>query len=453
MARVTGAWLACGSMVRRLVPVLVAVVLPTTVLAQAADRALLTELAKVKAVDAHSHLLINRVEPSGKALVQQRAASDLPLRLRGVGPEWVRTWKILYKANVPDTSEKRLAELQQTRELLVEDLGDQFSTTMLDLANVEMAIVSGEPLTGKGLERFRFVPRADVFLRPFAQDSAEALKPFFIAARMYTLPKGLDEYLGKVVTGALERWVADGAIGIDLGVSAWRSLDFDPVNAETARAAYGRLVVGGEFGASPADLKAFQDFTFRHLAREAGRVGLAVHVKTGMSRDATGIVGNGNPILLGAAMADPTLQKVKWLLVHGGFPFDKEIGPLLLRPNVYADVSVQDLVRSPTELGESLRRWFELAPERVCFATDAASDPSAPQLRWPELTFLGAETTRAALAVALSRMISDGLVTKAQALQIGKGVLRDNALALHGLDARQSPDAAASPASSERVAR
>jgi hypothetical protein len=424
-------------MVRRLVPVLVAVVLPSTALAQSADRALLTELAKVKAVDAHSHLLINRVEPSGKALVQQRAASDLPLRLRGVGPEWVRTWKILYKANIPDASEKRLAELQQTRELLVEDLGDQFSTTMLDLANVEMAIVSGEPLTGKGLDRFRFVPRADVFLRPFAQDSAEALKPFFIAARMYTLPKGLDEYLGKVVTGALERWVADGAIGIDLGVSAWRSLDFDPVNAETARAAYGRLVVGGEFGASPADLKAFQDFTFRHLAREAGRVGLVVHVKTGMSRDATGIVGNGNPILLGTAMADPTLQKVKWLLVHGGFPFDKEIGPLLLRPNVYADVSVQDLVRSPTELGESLRRWFELAPERVCFATDAASDPSAPQLRWPELTYLGAETTRAALALALSRMISDGLVTKAQALEIGKGVLRENALTLHGLGPKQ----------------
>jgi len=437
-------------MVRRLVPVLVAVVLPTTALAQSADRALLTELAKVKAVDAHSHLLINRVEPSGKALVQQRAASDLPLRLRGVGPEWVRTWKILYKANIPDASEKRLAELQQTRELLVEDLGDQFSTTMLDLANVEMAIVSGEPLTGKGLERFRFVPRADVFLRPFAQDSAEALKPFFIAARMYTLPKGLDEYLGKVVTGALERWVADGAIGIDLGVSAWRSLDFDPVNAETARAAYGRLVVGGEFGASPADLKAFQDFTFRHLAREAGRVGLVVHVKTGMSRDATGIVGNGNPILLGTAMADPTLQKAKWLLVHGGFPFDKEIGPLLLRPNVYADVSVQDLVRSPTELGESLRRWFELAPERVCFATDAASDPSAPQLRWPELTFLGAETTRAALAIALSRMVSDGLVTKAQALEIGKGVLRENALTLHGLGPKQQQSTLGSAAPVDR---
>jgi hypothetical protein len=447
-------------MVRRLVPFLVAAVLPSTVVAQSADRALLTELAKVKAVDAHSHLLINRVEPAGKALAQQRSPTDLPLRLRGLGPEWARTWKLLYKVNVPDPSdkrftepEKRFADLQQARELLVEDLGADFSTSMLDQANVEMAIVSGDPLTGKGLERFRFVPRADVFLRPFAQESAEALKPFFIAARMYTLPKGLDEYLRKVVTAALERWVSEGAIGIDLGISAWRGLDFDDVNAEVARAAYGRLVIGGEFGASPADMKAFQDYAFRYLAAEAGRVGLVMHVKTGMSRDATGIVGFGNPILLGSSMADPRLQKTKWLLVHGGFPFDKETGPLLLRPNVYADVSVQDMVRSPTELGESLRRWFELAPERVCFATDAASDPSAPQLRWPELTFLGAETTRAALAIALSRMVSDGLVTKAQALQIGKGVLRDNAIALHGLGPQQAQDASPAAASAERVAR
>ncbi|MGZ6162922.1 MAG: amidohydrolase family protein [Myxococcaceae bacterium] len=424
-------------MARRLAPFLLAAVLPVTTLAQSADRALVTELAKVKAVDAHSHLLINRVEPAGKALATQRSATDLPLRLRGVGPEWVRTWKVLYKLNLPDTSEKRMAELQQTRELMVEDLGAEFSTRMLDQVNVEMAIVSGEPLTGIGMARFRFVPRADVFLRPFAQDSAEALKPFFVAARMYTLPRGLDEYLSKVVTGALERWVSEGAVGIDVGVAAWRSLDFDEVNAEAARSAYGRLVVGGEFGARAADLKAFQDYTFRHLAREAGRVGLVVHVKTGMSRDATGIVGNGNPILLGPTIADPTLSKTRWLLVHGGFPFDKETGPMLLRPNVYADVSVQDLVRSPTELGESLRRWFELAPERVCFATDAASDPSAPQLRWPELTFLGAETTRAALSIALSRLITDGLVTKAQALEIGKGVLRDNALMLHGLQPQQ----------------
>ena len=225
-------------------------------------------------------------------------------------------------------------------------------------------------------------------------------------------------------------------VGIDLSIDAYRGLDFDDVTAESARAAYGRLVVSGELGASAADLKTFQDYTFRYLAREAGRLNLVVHIKTGLSRDASGIVGNGNPLLLGSAMADPSLQKTKWLLVHGGFPFDKETGPMLLRPNVWADVSVQDLVRSPTELSESLRRWFELAPERVCFATDAASDPSAPQLRWPELTYLGAETTRSALSLALSRMVNEGLVTRARAVEIGRGVLRDNCAALHGLQAQ-----------------
>jgi hypothetical protein len=414
---------------------LVALTLTSSVHAQA-DRGLLTELSKVKAIDAHSHLLLNGVEPSGKAIARPRSTAELPLRLRAAGPEWAHAWKVLYKINVPDASEKSLAALQQARELLVEDLGPDFSPKMLDVAGIELAIVSGDPPSGPAPARFRFVPRADVFLRPFAQDAAEALKPFFIASRIYTLPKGLDEYLKKVVSTALERWVGEGVVGIDLGIAAYRGLDFDDVTAESARAAYGRLVVSGEQGASAADLKTFQDFTFRYLAREAGRLNLVVHIKTGLSRDASGIVGNGNPLLLGSAMADPSLQKTKWLLVHGGFPFDKETGPMLLRPNVWADVSVQDLVRSPTELSESLRRWFELAPERVCFATDAASDPSVPQLRWPELTYLGADTTRSALSLALSRMVNEGLVTRARAVEIGRGVLRDNCAALHGLQSQ-----------------
>ena len=49
--------------------------------------------------------------------------------------------------------------------------------------------------------------------------------------------------------------------------------------------------------------------------------------------------------------------------------------------------------------------------------------------------------------------MSDGLVTKAQALQIGKGVLRDNALTLHGLGPQQAQDPSAAAASAERVAR
>jgi uncharacterized protein len=409
-------------------------------LAQAADPKLLADIQKLKAVDAHSRLLVNGVEPPSAA-PSRREPGTLPLRLRGEGPEWTRAWKVLYRINLADAdTDETIAVLQEAREKLRREKGAAFAADMLDVAGVELALVEGEPppsASGPAQGRFRFLPRADIFLRPFSQDSAEGLKPFFIAARTYTLPKTLDEFLKRIVTPGLERWLGAGAVGVDVAIAEYRPINFDDVNAEVARAAYGRLAVAGELGASAADLKSFQDYTFRYVAREAGRLGLVVHIHTGMARGVGRDVGNGNPLLLEPMLNDPNTQKTRFVLVHGGFPFDKEAAPLLLRPNVWADISVQNQVRSPTELAETLRWWFELAPEKVLFGTDAWSDPAAAQLRWPELTLLGAETTRQALALALGRMVSEGLITRARALEIAEAVMRDNALELHGLNAKQ----------------
>jgi len=409
-------------------------------LAQAPEPKLLTEIGRIKAVDAHSRLLLNAVEPPSAA-PSRREPATLPLRLRGEGPEWTRAWKALYRINLADAdTDENIAVLQEAREKLRREKGAGFAGAMLDVAGVEMALVEGDPPptpAGQAPGRFRFLPRADIFLRPFSQDSAEALKPFFIAARTYTLPKSLDEFLKRIVTPGMERWLGAGAVGVDVAIAQYRPINFDDTNAEAARGAYSRLVVAGEMGASPGDLKTFQDYTFRYIAREAGRLNLVVHIHTGMSREAGRDVGNGNPLLLEPMLNDPNTQRTKFVLVHGGFPFDKEAAPILLRPNVWADTSVQDQVRAPTELAETLRWWFELAPEKVLFATDAWSDPSAAQLRWPELTLLGAETSRQALALALSRMVSEGVITRARALDIAEAVLRDNALELHGLSEKK----------------
>ncbi|MGO9831454.1 MAG: amidohydrolase family protein [Myxococcaceae bacterium] len=405
--------------------------------AQAPDAKLLAEIQKIKSVDAHSRLQLNAVEPLA-APPSRREPATLPLRLRGEGPEWTRAWKALYHINLADAdTDETIALLQEAREKVRREKGAGFADSMLDVAGVELALVEGPPppsAEGSPTGRFRFLPSVDIFLRPFSQDSADGLKPFFIAARTYTLPKTLDEFLKRIVTPGLERWLGGGAVGVDVAIAEHRPLNFDEVNAEVARAAYGRLVVAGELGASAADLKAFQDYTFRYIAREAGRLGLVVHIHTGMARGAGRDVGNGNPLLLEPMLNDPNTQKTRFVLVHGGFPFDKEAAPLLLRPNVWADTSLQDQVRSPTELAETLRWWFELAPEKVLFATDAWSNPAAAQLRWPELTVLGSETLRQALALALGKMVSEGLITRDRALQIAEGVLRDNALELHGLN-------------------
>jgi hypothetical protein len=94
----------------------------------------------------------------------------------------------------------------------------------LDLHQL-LRVVQGEPppsSAGAASGRCRFLSRADIFLRPFSPDSADALKPFFVAARTYTLPKTLDEFLKRIVTPGLERWLGGGAVGVDVAIAEYR---------------------------------------------------------------------------------------------------------------------------------------------------------------------------------------------------------------------------------------
>jgi predicted TIM-barrel fold metal-dependent hydrolase len=57
---------------------------------------------------------------------------------------------------------------------------------------------------------------------------------------------------------------------------------------------------------------------------------------------------------------DPELRKTKFVLVHGGWPYTRDITPLLSKPNVFLDYSIQPLLltTAPT-VAQSLREWLE----------------------------------------------------------------------------------------------
>ena len=57
-------------------------------------------------------------------------------------------------------------------------------------------------------------------------------------------------------------------------------------------------------------------------------------------------VAGANPLLLESVLDDPALRKTRFVMVHGGWPFTREIGALLTKPNAYLDFSAQAL-RSP----------------------------------------------------------------------------------------------------------
>jgi len=118
-------------------------------------------------------------------------------------------------------------------------------------------------------------------------------------------------------------------------------------------------------------------------------------------------------------------------MLHGGWPFTREIGALLTKPNAYLDFSAQAFIASPTTMAGWMREWLEGVPEKVMFATDAY--PFIPEMGWEESGWTDAHKGRQALAIALTGMLRDGGITRARASELARMVLRDNARALYGL--------------------
>ena len=106
---------------------------------------------------------------------------------------------------------------------------------------------------------------------------------------------------------------------------------------------------------------------------------------------------------------DPALRKTKFVMVHGGWPFTREITPLLEKPNAYLDFSAQSLLLSPATLAGTLREWLEHVPEKVMFATDAY--PYSNEMGWEEGGWVAAHNGREALGRALTGMVRDGAIT------------------------------------------
>src|SRR3984893_12588189 len=112
-------------------------------------------------------------------------------------------------------------------------------------------------------------------------------------------------------------------------------------------------------------------------------------------------------------------------------PFKQEMSYLLMKPNVYTDLSEKTWLELPRRLSEVLRDWLEWYPEKVMFGTDLFPG-GTPEIDWEEIGWQTAETARRALGIALSGMIADGEISRERAIEIARMVLRENAIKLYG---------------------
>jgi len=427
--------------------------LPVNVFSQsdAIDRDLLSEILKIKAIDNHAHPL-KYVAPGEKPDDEYDALPleaippfPVPLRLMPANPEFVRAWRDLYGYSHDDMSDAHVRELLSAKQKVLSERGESFPNWVLDQVNIETMLANRVAL-GKGLTspRFRWVSFADALLFPLSNEGAKRyspdykglypfeeklLKRYLADLNVSSLPVTLDSYLKTVVTPTLERQKQNGAVAIKYEAAYLRKLDFDDPDESRARVTYARFVGGGE--APAREYKALQDFLFFYIAREAGRLGLAVHIHCISGAGGFYRQTGSNPLLLETVFNDPALRRTNFVVVHGGYPFTKEMMGLMSKPNVYADFSAQTFLIYPRELSGVLRNWMEAYPDKILFGTDAFS--FGPEVDWGEVAWLSNSSARTALALALKGMMNDGEIGRDRALELARMVLHDNAAKLYGL--------------------
>ncbi|HYY68582.1 MAG TPA: amidohydrolase family protein [Terriglobales bacterium] len=418
----------------------------------APDPELTRQIFQIRAIDNHSHpprlLAAGEKDDEHDALPcgPLEHAPD-PVKLRPDNPQFIAAWKALWKYPYNDAAPEHVKAVVATKERIKREQGDHYSAWVLDQLGIETELANRVAM-GRGLvaPRFLWVPFDDALLFPFNTASMETtpdrkffysretqlLKRYMSDLKLSGLPATLEEYLARVVTPTLERQKNQRAVAIKFEAAYLRSLDFAPASAADASTVYSHFVHGST--PNVAEYKLLQDYIFRHIAREAGRLGMAVHFHTGVGCGSYFELSGANPLLLQSVMDDPALRKTIFVLVHGGWPFTKEVAYLFTKPNVYADYSEQTWLLSSRELAGTLRTWLEWYPERVMFGTDLY--PDTPEIDWEEVGWMTTHDAREALALALTGMMNDGLISRQRATEIAHMVLHDNAARLYGLAGR-----------------
>ena len=391
------------------------------------DPALERYIASIKAVDDHAHPML-QLPPGAKPDTEYDALPldalppmTLPARLRADHPDWIAAQRA------------------------VKERGAKNPAEALDFAGIAI-MLSNRVAMGPGLAppRFLWVPFADALMLPLDGRLESARTPdtrslYALETKLLhrymndlgvaKLPASLDDYVKTVVTPTLERQKKGGAVAVKFEAAYLRALDFDDPDPNLARLVYSRFAAGGTPGR--AEYKTLQDYLFRVIAREAGRLGLSVHIH---STDVAGSfysARGADPALLESALNDSTLRATKFVIIHGGWPLTTHTLSLFAKGNVYADISMAGMIAEPRQLASTLRVWLYEYPDRVLFGTDAFD--GGKDQSWEAGAWLAANSARHALGLALTGMLRDGVITHERAEQLARMVMQGNALELYGL--------------------
>ena len=181
---------------------------------------------------------------------------------------------------------------------------------------------------------------------------------------------------------------------------------------------------------SPEEYNLFQDYVFRVLIDQAGKLHIATHIHSAVGIGDYFSLRNGNVLNLENVLRDQRYKGQTFVLLHGGWPYYKEAALLTAVKNVYLDTSFQSEFLYPSQFKDVIKQLLTLFPDKMMYASDAF--PFNDALGAEESFWLSARSTRTALAAALAELVSEGAYTEPKAMELAHMYLHDNAAKLYG---------------------
>jgi predicted TIM-barrel fold metal-dependent hydrolase len=402
---------------------------------------LLPQIDKIPAFDHHAHPGFSD-DPDVDAMAATPGASEA-LRQRDDNPELIAAARALFAYPYSDLSPEHAKWLLAKKaELKKQYPGAGYFNMILDKINTESSVANRAMMADYlDPKRFPWVFFADSFMWPFNNERETArnsdqgvyiplqekmLHRWMQQEKVSTLPAQFDEYLNFIVR-TLEDNSKDGGIAMKFEVAYFRPTTFSDPNRDQAEDIYHRYVSGGI--PSEKDYRTFQDYIFRFLVVQGGKLHLPVHIHTAVGIGDYFNLSESNIMNLESVLRDPRYRSTIFVMIHGGYPLEREAVWLAAMKNVYLDSSFGELAQYPSAFKDTLKMWLETFPDKITFGTDCF--PYNQVLGSEESYWLGAESSRMALAAALAEMISENEVTEARALELAHGYLHDNAVKLY----------------------
>jgi uncharacterized protein len=365
------------------------------------------------------------------------------LRLRDDNPEFVTAAKSLFGYPYDDFKPEHAKWLAERKKAAEAAGGQSYFDGILDKLNVETCLTNRAFMAPYlDTKRFHWVFFGDSFFYPFDNRDQTASTPdnrVYIPLQEKMLARykkqmnvealpadlgGYENFVRNTMTDNQKR----GGVAIKFEAAYFRTLYFTDPPRERADAIYAKYRSGGV--PSAEDYRIFQDYIFRVMVDQAGKLKIPMHFHTAVGIGDYFSLRRGNVLNLENVVRDVRYKNTVFVLVHGGWPYEREAALLSAVKNVYLDTSFQSELLYPSQFKEVLKQLLTLYPDKMMYGSDAF--PFNDALGAEESFWLAAHTTRTALAAALAELVSEHAISEDKAIELAHLYLHDNAAKLYG---------------------